>query len=86
MQGSVRTSISSVQDLEAIVLLHHTILAISNTCKGFPALSSRSAAPEGPWIKTFKEATEAIIRVLNVMSGFSIIREAVRADYSPDPD
>ena len=78
VRASVRTTMASVDDVVAILRLHHLILAISSVCKGFPMLSSRATVATGVWVEPLVSAMQTIAEVVKVMSGFSIVREAVR--------
>lgn len=78
MRNNIRTSITTMEDLQSVLRLHHYILAIGNLAKGFPTLSTTASAPSGAWVDIFKVATQAIIDSLKRMSGVMIIREAVR--------
>ena len=71
-----RTSVGTLADLEAILHLHHLILAVGNTAKGFPPLTAKSNSAAGRWVDLFKLATQTIIDALRVMSHIAIIREA----------
>lgn len=68
---------ASVEDVVAILRLHHLILAIAGVCKGFPMLSSRATVATGIWVEPLVSAMQTIAEVVKVMSGFSIVREAV---------
>jgi exportin-T len=66
-----------VADINAVLLLHHLILAVGHIAKGFPTLSMRATSPSGRWVEVFKTATQVVLDVSKAMSGFLIIREAV---------
>lgn len=78
IKTGTRTTVTSLADLEAVLHLHHLILAIGNTAKGFPPLTAKSSSAAGRWVDLFKLATQTIIDALRVMSQVAIIREAVR--------
>lgn len=83
MRAHVRTEMRSVDDLKAILMVHHFILAIGSVAKGFPDLSTRDAKPSGKWAEEFKVATDAILSVTKTLAGLQVVRDAVRSSSSP---
>jgi hypothetical protein len=79
VRASVRTSITSVDDLTAVLRLHHVIIATGSLCRGFPNLTSRLSVPQPAWTTCFVGAMRTILEALRVMSSTSVIREAVRS-------
>lgn len=79
VKANIRRNITTVEDLQSVLRLHHYILAVGNLAKGFPVLSATSAPVHGQWVEIFKAATQSIIDALKQMRGVLIIREAVSA-------
>ena len=71
-------SMSTSDDLESLLRLHHLIKAVGSVAYGFPELKNTIAKPEGRWVLVFQEATKVILGSLKAKSGVAIIREAVR--------
>jgi hypothetical protein len=70
---------SGPDDVLPILNVHHLVMALGNIAKGFPEPSEKALATAPPaWISVFKQATEAILAVLERMNQYKIIRDAVR--------
>lgn len=62
----------SPEDLQAILRVHHHLLALGNFAKGFPMAST-----DLPYQAPFKQMTEAMLQALGVMKTQRIIRDSV---------
>lgn len=82
LQSNVRTQVASLDDLKAILMVHHFILAIGSVAKGFPDLSARDDRPSVPWAQEFKTATDSILAVTKTLGGLQIVRDAARASFN----
>lgn len=79
LEQSVRPAASSPADYNAVFKAHHLIMAIGNVAKGFPDLSARQPTAQGEWVQCFRKATEAVLASAKIMTGFVVIRDAVRS-------
>lgn len=64
------------QDLQAVLVVHHNLLALGNFAKGFPA-GSDSKLDSVPYTPAFKQMTEALLQALDTMKTERVVRDAV---------
>lgn len=64
------------QDLQAVLAVHHNLLALGNFAKGFPPASD-SKLDGLPYTPAFKQMTEALLQALDTMKTHRIVRDAV---------
>jgi len=64
------------QDLQAVLDVHHNLLALGNFAKGFPSISDRQLETL-PYTPPFKQMTEALLQALDVMKTQRIVRDSV---------
>jgi len=65
------------QDLQAVLDVHHNLLALGNFAKGFPSISDRQLETV-PYTPPFKQMTEALLQALDVMKTQRVVRDSVR--------
>lgn len=65
------------QDLQAVLDVHHNLLALGNFAKGFPSVSDRQLESL-PYTPAFKQMTEALLQALDVMKTQRVVRDSVR--------
>ena len=94
LQQAVQAFISSPNDLQLVLQVHHLMLALSSLAKGFPDAPNASvAAPNGSsqqvngsgssaarpaWVQVFASVTETILVALRALNQFEVVREAAR--------
>lgn len=61
---------------QAILQVHHNLMALGNFAKGFPPVSE-SQVEALPYQAPFKQMTEALLQALDVMKRQRIVRDAV---------
>lgn len=64
------------QDLQAVLDVHHNLLALGNFAKGFPSVSDRTLESL-PYTPAFKQMTEALLQALDVMKTERVVRDSV---------
>lgn len=64
------------QDLQAVLDVHHNLLALGNFAKGFPSISDRQLETV-PYTPPFKQMTEALLQALDVMKTQRVVRDSV---------
>lgn len=64
------------QDLQAVLDVHHNLLALGNFAKGFPSVSDRQLETLS-YTPPFKQMTEALLQALDVMKTQRIVRDSV---------
>lgn len=70
------------QDLQAVLVVHHNLLALGNFAKGFPA-GTDSKLDSVPYTPAFKQMTEALLQALDTMKTERVVRDAVRTRLFP---
>ncbi|TIB02398.1 hypothetical protein E3P94_01132 [Wallemia ichthyophaga] len=86
--ASLQQSLQSSPDqVENILNVHHTILAIGHLAKGLPEpsliqQSSSLEQPPPPYSEPFVQSTQAIFVVLDQMSQYKVIRDASRFTFA----
>jgi exportin-T len=68
------------QDLQAVLDVHHNLLALGNFAKGFPSISDRQLETV-PYTPPFKQMTEALLQALDVMKTQRVVRDSVRLSF-----
>ena len=66
----------SSQDLEAVLQVHHHLMALGNFAKGFPQVSDAQLETV-PYQPPFKQMTEALLQGLDVMKKQRVVRDSV---------
>ena len=64
------------QDQQAVLEVHHNLLALGNFAKGFPSISDRQLETV-PYTPPFKQMTEALLQALDVMKTQRVVRDSV---------
>lgn len=69
------------RDLEAVLIVHHHLLALGHFAKGFPPVSDDQIEAQ-PYRQPFKQMTEALLEALDVMKTQRVIRDSARFAFS----
>lgn len=64
------------QDLEAVLQVHHHLMALGNFAKGFPQVSDAQLETL-PYQPPFKQMTEALLQALDGMKAQRVVRDSV---------
>lgn len=71
-------------DLLAILQIHHLLLALGHFAKGFPPASDDANAPEPTHAAAFKQMTEGVLQIVEIMKSHRVIRDAVSVVVIPE--
>jgi exportin-T len=66
----------SPEDLQAVLKVHHYLMALGNFAKGFPQASD-AQLEDVPYQPPFKQMTEALLQALDVMKTQRVVRDSV---------
>ncbi|KAK8849681.1 hypothetical protein IAR55_005016 [Kwoniella newhampshirensis] len=72
---------SAPDDIQAVLQVHHHLMALGHFAKGFPMVSD-SQVEALPYQPAFKQMTEALLQALNVMKSQRVVRDAARFAFA----
>ncbi|WWD20310.1 exportin-T [Kwoniella shandongensis] len=81
MASGVERYRSAPGDLQAVLQVHHHLMALGHFAKGFPMVSD-SQVEALPYQPAFKQMTEALLQALDVMKGQRVVRDAARFAFA----
>ncbi|WVR08059.1 hypothetical protein IAU60_005105 [Kwoniella sp. DSM 27419] len=68
-------------DLQAVLQVHHHLMALGHFAKGFPTVSDGQVEAL-PYTPPFKQMTEALLQALDVMKAQRVVRDASRFAFA----
>ncbi|OCF35216.1 exportin-T [Kwoniella heveanensis BCC8398] len=72
---------SAPTDLQAVLQVHHHLMALGHFAKGFPTVTD-SQVEALPYTPPFKQMTEALLQALDVMKSQRVVRDAARFAFA----
>ena len=81
LMSGIGDGLQRANDPQAVLQVHHNLMALGNFAKGFPQVSD-SQVEALPYQPAFKRMTEALLEALSVMKTRRIVRDAARYAFS----
>ena len=76
---SVQTYGTNPQDKQAVLSVHHHLMALGHFAKGFPMSMASMPTPQ-PYQEPFKQITQVLLQALRAMKRGRIVRDSVSSD------
>lgn len=81
LMSSIGNGLQRPTDPQAILQVHHNLMALGNFAKGFPHVTD-SQIETLPYTPPFKQMTEALLEALDVMKSQRVVRDSARFAFS----
>ncbi|WVF68493.1 hypothetical protein IAT40_003260 [Kwoniella sp. CBS 6097] len=72
---------SAPTDLQAVLQVHHHLMALGHFAKGFPTVTDNQVEAL-PYTPPFKQMTEALLQALDVLKSQRVVRDAARFAFA----
>ncbi|WVQ96040.1 hypothetical protein IAU59_003140 [Kwoniella sp. CBS 9459] len=81
MAAGVERYRSAPTDLQAVLQVHHHLMALGHFAKGFPTVTDNQVEAL-PYTPPFKQMTEALLQALDVLKSQRVVRDAARFAFA----